>query len=273
MILALDAGNTYIIMGLVREDHEVIRTFQLSTNTKMTAYEYAVSMKQIMELEEVRTDSFEGAIISSVVPPLTVVLEKAVRMITGHVPLIVGAGVKTGLNIRLDDPGTIAGDLVSLAVAAREYYPLPCIVVDMGTATTITVVDASGSYIGGSILPGAELSMKALAAGTSLLPDIDFQPPKKVIGTNTVDAMRSGLIFGHAGAVDGIIDRYRKELGETGSIVATGGAARLIAPFCRNEMTVDNRLLLKGLGIIYDRTMKAQKKSTAGKNRSAHNNH
>ncbi|MBQ9613512.1 MAG: type III pantothenate kinase [Lachnospiraceae bacterium] len=259
MILALDTGNTHTVLGLINQKNEVTNTFQMSTNVNMTAWEYAVSMKQIMELAGIECDSFDGAIISSVVPAATVILAKAVKLVTGHEPLIVGAGVKTGLNIKLDDPGEIAGDLVAAAVAAKEYYPLPCVIVDMGTATTVMVVDEGGNFLGGSILPGAGISLKALTSGTALLPGIDFVPPKKVIGSNTIDAMRGGLIYGHAGAVDGIVDRFREELGTIGSIVATGGVGRLIAPYCRNEMIIDNRLLLKGLGVIYNKTMQAQK--------------
>lgn len=265
MILALDTGNTHTVIGLINEKNEVTTTFQMSTNVNMTAWEYAVAMKQIMEMAGVEADSFDGAIISSVVPPVTVVLAKAVKLVTGHDPLVVGAGVKTGLNIRLDDPGEIAGDLVAAAVAAKEYYPLPCIIVDMGTATTVMVVDADGSFLGGSILPGAGISLKALTSGTALLPEIDFIPPKKVIGSNTIDAMRGGLIYGHAGAVDGIIDRFHEELGTIGSIVATGGVGRLIAPYCRNEMIIDNRLLLKGLGLIYNKTTQAAAKESRKK--------
>ena len=130
-------------------------------------------------------------------------------------------------------------------------YPLPCIIVDMGTATTITVVGADGSYLGGSIMPGTGISLDALTRETSLLPSIDFTAPKKVIGTNTVDAMKGGVVYGAAGSIDGIIDRFEEELGGIGSIVATGGMGRLIAPYCRHAITVDNRLLLKGLGYIY----------------------
>ena len=252
MLLALDTGNTHTILGCINERNEVVSTVQISTNINETAYEYAVEMKSIMELAGIDPKGFEGAIISSVVPQVNVVLSKAVNLITGLTPVIVGAGVKTGLNLRLDDPGTIAGDLVATAVAAKEEYPLPAIIIDMGTATTITVVDARGDYIGGCIMPGTGISLDALTKETSLLPSIDYSAPKKVISTNTVDAMKSGIIYGSAGALDGVVDRYIEALGgKAGSILATGGMGRLIAPYCRHEITVDNRLLLKGLGYIY----------------------
>ncbi len=252
MILAIDAGNTHTVLGCIDDNNEVTQTVQISTDITGTAYEYAVRIKAIMELAGIDPNGFEGAIISSVVPQINQVMEKAVRLITGKEALVLGAGVKTGLNIKLDDPGTIAGDLVATAVAAKNYYPLPCIIIDMGTATTITVVDKTGSYLGGSIMPGAGISLEALSNETSLLPSIDFVPPKKVIGTNTIDAMKGGIVYGSAGALDGVIDRYIEELGgEVGSIVATGGMGRIIAPYCRHKIIVDNRMLLKGLGCIY----------------------
>ena len=265
MLLALDTGNTHTILGCINEQNEVVSTVQLSTNINETAYEYAIEMKSIMELAGINPKGFEGAIISSVVPQVNVVLSKAVNLITGQRPVIVGAGVKTGLNIRLDDPGTIAGDLVATAVAAKEEYPLPAIIIDMGTATTITVVDAKGDYIGGCIMPGTGISLDALTRETSLLPSIDYSAPKKVISTNTVDAMKSGIIYGSAGALDGVVDRYIEALGgRVGSILATGGMGRLIAPYCRHDITVDNRLLLKGLGYIY-RTNETARKKGVGK--------
>lgn len=265
MLLALDTGNTHTILGCINEQNEVVSTVQLSTNINETAYEYAIEMKSIMELAGINPKGFEGAIISSVVPQVNVVLSKAVNLITGQMPVIVGAGVKTGLNIRLDDPGTIAGDLVATAVAAKEEYPLPAIIIDMGTATTITVVDAKGDYIGGCIMPGTGISLDALTRETSLLPSIDYSAPKKVISTNTVDAMKSGIIYGSAGALDGVVDRYIEALGgRVGSILATGGMGRLIAPYCRHDITVDNRLLLKGLGYIY-RTNETARKKGVGK--------
>lgn len=259
MILAIDAGNTHTIIGCVNEKtNQVVQTMQMCTSTQGTAYEYAVTMKQIMELAGVDPKGFDGAIIASVVPQINLVLSKAVRLITGCRPMVLGAGIRTGLNIRLDDPGTIAGDLVATAVAAKEEYPLPAIIVDMGTATTITIVDQGGRYLGGCIMPGVGISMDALARETALLPSIDYSAPRKVIGTNTIDCMRSGIVFGAAGAIDGVIDRYEKELGTVGSIVATGGMGRLIAPYCSHKIIIDNRLLLKGLGYIYNKNLETK---------------
>lgn len=260
MILAVDIGNTYIVLGAVDGQCKVVQTVQMKTDPNETAYEYAVRMKQILSLTGIESGCFDGAIVSSEVPWLTVVLLKAVRLVTGHDAVLVGAGVKTGLNIRLDDPGTITGNLVAAAVAAKEEYPLPAFIFDMGTATSVVAVDRSGNYLGGAIMPGVGLSMDALTKGTSLLPSIDFDVPKKIIGTNTVDAMKSGIVYGSAGAVDGIIDRFQEELGKPETIIATGSMGRLVAPHCRHAIVIDNRLVMKGLGYIYYKNLESRQK-------------
>lgn len=268
MILAVDIGNTDTVIGILDNQNRLLHTFQIGTATQKTSWEYAAEIKQIVELAHVNIHHFDGAIICSVVPELNFIFREAIRILTGIKALILGAGVRTGLNIRLDDPGSIAGDMVATAVAAREEYPLPAFIVCMGTATFITVVDAGGEYLGGSIMPGAAISLKALKNETSLLPAIDFAAPRKVIGTNTVDAMRSGLVYGNAGAIDGILDRYTEEIGEPGSIIATGGLSGFLAPYCRHRITVDEHLLLKGLGIIWQRNQKGAR--AKGKN-TGHN--
>ena len=243
MILAIDTGNTHIVLGCIDEKGEISHIIRLETNLKKTEYEYASDIKQILELENVDRFAFTDAVISSSVPQLIETLRKAVKIISGIDAMVVGAGVKTGLDIVLDDPSTIAADLVATAVAAKN---------DMGTATTVTVVDSKGRYIGVAIMPGVRLSMRALADGTSLLPNIEITPPQKTIASNTIDCMKSGIIYGSAGALDGILDHYIEELGgSVGSIVATGGLASTICPMCRHEITLDNNLLLKGLYVIY----------------------
>ena len=254
MILAIDTGNTHIVLGCIDNKGGIRHILRLETNLGKTEYEYASDIKQILELEGVDRYGFDGAIISSSVPPIIETLKRAVKIITGIDAMVVGIGVKTGLDIVLDDPSTIAADLVATAVAAKNEYPLPCIIIDMGTATTVTVVDVKGRYIGGAILPGVRLSMRALAAGTSLLPNIEIVPPSKTIASNTIDCMKSGIIYGSAGAIDGILDHYIEELGGTaGSIVATGGLASTICPMCRHDITLDSNLLLKGLYVIYNK--------------------
>lgn len=251
MLLAIDAGNTNIVLGCIGENEEISAIMRIETNTRKTEYEYAADIKQVFELCHIRIGQIEGAIISSVVPPLTEILKRAVKLITGLDAMVVGAGIRTGLNISIDDPGTIAADLVTTAVAAKNYYPLPCIIIDMGTATTVTVVDKDGRYIGGAIMPGVAISLHALTQGTSLLPNIEIIPPQKTIPTNTIDSMKSGIVFGTAGSLDGIIDRYKEVLGDDVSIVATGGLAPVICPYTRHNIVIDDNLLLKGLLVIW----------------------
>ena len=260
MILAIDTGNTHTVIGCMEIDGEIEHIMRIESNPYKTEYEYAANMKLILELNGINMKKIEGAVIS-----LTVILKKAVKLITGVDALVVGAGVKTGLPIMIDDPGTIASDLVATAVAAKEYYPLPCIIIDMGTATTVTVVDQKGRYIGGAILPGVDLSMDALTRGTSLLPKIEIVPPNKVIATNTVECMKAGIIFGAAGAIDGVLNRFTESLQATGdeewSIVGTGGLASTICPYCTHHITIDNNLLLKGLRIIWEKNRGNRRKS------------
>ncbi len=167
--------------------------------------------------------------------------------------MVVGPGVRTGMNVRVDDPGTVAGDLIVGGVAAMHYYGAPAIVLDLGTATTATVIDANGCFCGGAIMPGVKLSYGALAAGTSLLPEISITPPKKCIATNTVDCMRSGAVFGTAAMIDGLIDRMEEELGMKCTVVATGGLASSIVSCCRHEIVCDDDLLLKGMWYLYEK--------------------
>lgn len=264
MILAIDTGNTHTVIGCIGMDGEIIQIMRLESNLHKTEHEYAASMKLILELGGIDLGLVEGAVISSVVPPLTLILTKAVKFITGVDALIIGTGIRTGLPIMIDDPGTIAADLVATAVAAKEYYPLPCIIIDMGTATTVTVVDSKGRYIGGAIMPGVTLSIDALTQGTSLLPKIEITPPNKVIATNTVECMKAGIIFGSAGAVDGVLDCFIESLLAAGeeewSIVATGGLASTICPCCRHSMTIDENLLLRGLYLIWQKNRGGRKK-------------
>lgn len=253
MLLAIDCGNTHVTFGCMREG-AAETVFRIPTDRRETDYGYAAKFRQVLELGGLDPASLTDAVLSCVVPPLTDVLARACALLTGREPLVVGAGVKTGLHIRINDPGTVAPDLVAAAVAARETYPLPVIVVDMGTATTLTAVDADGKYVGGAILPGVGISLHALADETALLPLIEVRPPKTVIGANTVDSMRSGILYGTAGAIDGLIDRMCAELGtETVSLVATGGLASTVCPACRHKIEIDEQLLLRGLALIYAR--------------------
>jgi len=252
MILALDMGNTNIVIGCI-DDERIHFTERISTDINKTELEYAVLIKTVLELHSIDAASITGCIISSVIPVLTHVVKSALRKLIKHNPMVVGAGLKTGLNIKIDDPSTLGADLAVSSVAALNEYGAPNIVIDMGTATTITVVDSEGSYIGGIIFPGVKLSLESLVSGTSLLPRISFSTPKKVIGTNTTDAMKSGIIYGEACRIDGMIERFEKELGQKTKVIATGGMAGVIIPHCSRDITLDPDLLLKGLKIIYDK--------------------
>ena len=250
MILAIDVGNTNIVLGCIDEG-KIVSVVRIHTDTRETEAEYTIKLKEIIYAYGMDIAAIDGAILSSVVPPVTEAMRRAVKQLTGIECMIVGPGMKTGMNIRIDDPGTVAGDLIVGGVAAMQFYGTPVIVLDLGTATTATVIDEKGSFRGGAIIPGVKLSYAALAAGTSLLPEISITPPKKCIATNTVDCMRSGAVFGTAAMIDGLIDRMQDELGMPCRVVATGGLASSIVPCCRHEIVCDDDLLLKGMWYLY----------------------
>lgn len=252
MILALDVGNTNIVFGAV-ENSKTKFLARFSTDKNKTEDEYAVLFKTMIEIKGFSDKGFDGAIISSVVPQLNEILAKAVVAVTGQEPLIVGPGIKTGLNIKIDNPATLGSDLVVGAVAAIANYPKPLIIIDMGTATTVVAVDSAGIYRGGVICPGVRVSMNSLAKNTAQLPEISLNTPKRAIGTNTADCLRSGAVFGNAAMLDGLIDRLGEELDGKPTIVATGGLSPKIIPHCRHRIILDNDLLLKGLEIIYNK--------------------
>ena len=255
MVLAVDIGNSNIVIGCF--DSTQVRLLErLSTNRRATALEYAVLIRSALEFRGLTPGQFEGSIICSVVPSVTYRLRDAVQKLIGVSPLVVGPGLKTGLAIRLDNPAQLGSDRVADAVAAIHHYPCPLIIIDMGTATTISVVDENRQFIGGMIMPGLRISTEALTARTSLLPQIAMEPPKKAIGRNTVDCMRSGIILGCASTLDGAIDRIEGELGCKCTVVSTGGNARLVIPSCRHAIISDDTLLLKGLMCLYEKNRK-----------------
>lgn len=253
MILTIDIGNSNICFGIY-EGNKLVFTSRAKTDPLRTEMEYAVFLSEACALQHFDPSQITGAAISSVVPGLTSVFAGALAML-GKIPtVIVGPGIKTGVNIRIDEPASLAGDLVCTAVAAAEKYPLPVIIVDLGTATKITVVTANRDYIGGAILPGVMISLSALSGSTSLLPSIGLGAGKvKLIGSNTVDSMMSGAVLGTACMIDGMIARYREELGTVPTVVACGGLAAGIIPHCKTPITMDVNLLLDGLLAIYRR--------------------
>ena len=251
MLLAIDIGNSNVVIGCLNEENETIKQFRMVTDLKKTEDEYASGMKTILEYNGVACDGFEGAIICSVVPPLTEIFRTAVESITGLRALVVGSGVKTGLNIMIENPTSLGSDIVAVSVGAMVDYPLPVIVLDMGTATTITVVDKGNKYLGGAIVPGVALSINALSSGTSLLQKVPIEAPAKDICTTTTTSMQSGAVYGNAAMIDGMIERFEQELGCEACVVATGGIAAKIIPHCKRKVIYDENLLLRGLGLVY----------------------
>ena len=252
MILAVDIGNTNIVLGCI-QNRKILFTERISTDLAKTDLEHAISVKTVLELHEIKPREIEGAIISSVVPPITGLIKEAIRKITGCSALVVGPGVKTGLNIKMDNPAQVGSDLIVGAVAGIAQYPLPLILVDMGTATTICVIDEKKNYIGGMIMPGIRVSVDSLTSRTSQLPKISLDEPKRLIGKNTLECMKSGVLYGNASCIDGMIDRIEEELGQKATVVATGGLAPRIIALCKHEITLDDELLLKGLQLIYEK--------------------
>ncbi|MDR1588678.1 MAG: type III pantothenate kinase [Oscillospiraceae bacterium] len=256
MLLAIDIGNSNIVIGCI-DGHSIRHLYRVETDASKTEDEYAAGIKQILGLDGVGTDIFDGAIISSVVPPLTGSMQAAVKKITGRDALVVGAGMKTGLNIRIDDPAQLGSDLVAAAVAVVAHYELPVIIFDMGTATTIGLVDKGANFMGGAIFPGVALSMNALTSGTAQLPKVPIEAPAKCVSTNTIDCMKSGAIFGTASMMDGMIDRIEAELGAKTRIVATGGLSARVVPYCKHEIIHDADLLLRGLAVLYEKNVRS----------------
>lgn len=250
MVLAIDIGNTNIVIGCF-DDEKIIFRERLSTNHTATVLEYVVTIKTAFEMNSIKKEDFSGSIISSVVPAVTSTVKTAVEKYLGITPLIIGPGIKTGLSIMIDNPSQLGSDLVVDAVAGISEYPTPLIIIDMGTATTVSVVDSNKQYIGGMIIPGLAVAHDALISRTSQLSKIAFEKPKKVIGSNTADCIKSGLLYGNAGTLDGLIDRINDELGEKCTVVATGGLSVVIAPLCKHDIIIDEDLLLKGLMNIY----------------------
>lgn len=252
MLLTIDIGNTNITLGLFSET--ILRsTARLATDPLKTADQYAVEIKEVLELHGESVADIEDCIISSVVPAVGSSVSSAVTLLCDTVPLMLGPGVKTGLNIRIDNPAQLGADLAAGAVGALAEYTMPCIIIDMGTATTLSVLDKNGAFLGGSIAAGVHLTLKALAAGTAALPSIALTAPKTVIGTNTTECMQSGLILGAAAMLDGLIERIEEELGEPATIVATGGLSKEIISQSKKEIIYNENLLLEGLRLIYEK--------------------
>ncbi len=252
MILAVDIGNTNIVLGGM-EGERIVFEARMATDLIKTSDQYCAELKSMLNLFEVDPAAIEGSIVSSVVPPLLNSFKTAIRKLTGKPCLFVGPGIRTGLNIRMDNPAELGGDLIVAAVAGIAQYGAPLLLVDMGTATTITAIDADACFVGGCICPGVKISMEALTGRTAQLPGISLDKPQRAIGKNTRDCMRSGIMLGAAAMLDGLLDRMEQELGAPVKVVATGGIARFVLPLCRREIIYDGSLMLKGLQLLYQK--------------------
>lgn len=251
MLLAVDVGNTQTVVGLF-DGSEIVDSWRLSTVRERTADEYRLFLTGLLRQDGHRLEDLHGAVLASVVPSAKAAMIEVATDLVGKSLVVVGPGIKTGMPINIDNPREAGADRVANAVAALNKYGAPVVAVDFGTSTNIDAVDASGSLVGASIAPGLEVSLNALISGTAALRRVDLVPPPAAIGRNTVEAIQSGLLFGHAGMVDGLVDRFIAELGGSATVVATGGLASTIVPHCRTVSTVDATLTLDGLRLIYE---------------------
>ena len=250
MILTIDIGNSTITLGGVQGD-EIRFECRITTDRVKTSDTYCIDLKTLFEIYGVELGTIEGVIIASVVPQVLNSVRTAIRKLLGTEPLVVGPGLKTGLNIKLENPGQMGADLVAAGVAALREHKPPMVIIDMGTATTMSVLDPEGAHLGGCVCPGLRISLEALTGRTSLLPGIQLDSPRQAIGRNTADAMRSGIMYGNAAMLDGMIDRFREETGWDFTVVATGGLAKRVVPLCRHRIVYDRHLIIKGLAALY----------------------
>lgn len=252
MLICFDIGNTNITLGGFRGD-QLQFTARLATDHHRTADQYAIEIRDILSLYDIEKTDVSAAAICSVVPTVCAAVERAITKLFGISPMVLGPGVKTGLNIKIDNPAQLGADLAAGAVGALAKYPYPAIVIDLGTATTISVIGKNGEFLGGAIAAGIKLTLEALASRTAQLPMVNIKAPKSVIGTNTADSMTSGLIIGAAAMIDGMIERIEDELKESATVVATGGLSPEVIKQCRHSIIHDDNLLLVGLRIIYNK--------------------
>lgn len=251
MLIAIDVGNTQTVMGLY-DGHDLVDSWRLSTERDRTADEYRLFFSGLLRQDGYRLEEVDGVALSSVVPTVKAAMIQVAEEMIGGPLVVIGPGVKTGMPINIDNPREVGADRVVNSVAAAARYGTPVVAVDFGTSTNIDAVDATGAYVGGAIAPGLEVSLNALISATAALRRVDLTPPRAAIGRNTIEAIQSGLLYGHAGLVDGLVDRIVAELGGGVPVVATGGLASTIVPHCRSVETVDANLTLDGLRMIYE---------------------
>ncbi|MBS4031837.1 MAG: type III pantothenate kinase [Clostridiales bacterium] len=252
MLLAVDVGNTNIVLGIY-EGRKLQVSWRISTNRQQTGDEYGIILKNLLSQSGLAEDCLTGIIVSSVVPPLMFSLEEMSERYFNVHPLVVGPGIKTGLNILMENPREVGADRIVNAVAGFELYGGPLIIVDFGTATTFDAISDKGDYLGGAIAPGISVSTEALFQRAAKLPRIELIKPKRVIGRDTISSMQSGIIYGFAGQVDGIVNRMIPEFTVKPKVIATGGLSQLIAREFQTLEVINPLLTLEGLRIIYER--------------------
>ncbi|GAE27995.1 pantothenate kinase [Halalkalibacter wakoensis JCM 9140] len=252
MIMVVDVGNTNIVLGVYKE-RELQYHWRIATSKQKTEDEWAMSLKSLFAHEALSFKEIEGIIISSVVPPIMYTLEQMCKKYFDIRPMVIGPGIKTGLNIKYDNPKEVGADRIVNAVAAIQLYGSPLIVVDFGTATTYCYINENRQYMGGAISPGISISTEALYTRASKLPRIEIAKPNHVLGTNTVHAMQAGIFYGYVGQVDGIVNRMKAQSKNNPTVIATGGMASLIAPEAESIDVVEPFLTLKGLQMIYEK--------------------
>lgn len=247
-LLLVDVGNTQTVVGVDVDD--VIDTWRLSTLSTRTSDEYRLLLGSLLGGDLV----FDGAALSSVVPPATVALRTAIREMLGRDPVVVGPGTRTHMSLRVDNPREVGADRIVNALGAVARYGAPVVTVDFGTATTVDLIDDEGDYRGGAIAPGLQVAADALVSATAALRRVDIAAPAHAVGRSTVEAIQSGLVYGYAGLVDGLIERIVAEFGNDDiPIVATGGIAEVVVVHCRHEISLDPHLTLRGLRVAWDR--------------------
>lgn len=254
MVLAIDIGNTHIVFGGFEND-DLVFTARLSTDTTCTEDEYASKLINIMMVHGINREHIEGAVISSVVPPITSIMKKAISFVFDAKVVVVGPGVKTGINLHCDVPSSVGADIICSCVATSKIYGSPALIIDMGTATKMILLGENGAFEGVSIIPGVMIGLNALSSGTAQLPQVNLENPGRVIAKNTVDCMKSGVIYGNASMLDGMIDKVYEEYGKEIPVYATGGLASTIVKYCRKKITLNDQLVLLGLNYIFKKNI------------------
>lgn len=255
MLLCTDVGNTNIKFALYDGDKQLVK-LKFSTDHSKTDDDFAVELYSIFQIHSIDVSKIDGSIISSVVPKVTAPLCSAIEKVTGAKPIVLGPGIKSGLDLRIDNPLSLGSDIVAMCVAVKENYSCPAIVIGMGTATTIVYLNENKCYCGGAIMPGVSISLDALTNNGALLPSVELKATQKTICTNTEECIRSGIVLGNACAIDGMIDRFVEETGTDPTLIATGGLANSIVKNCGHNIIVNDDLILEGLILIYNKNKK-----------------